>query len=135
MDRHEIALNYDRYGRPIGQHRERGLTLQKKLSVNAEESLDEILEPLVDYMESDEPAPNPNNPMYWAWKQTVEAGGPHSHIFTLAFKRPYSDQQAIAALSDWATMMNRRIKGPRWKKKAHGLAGVAFAEEGVQIFV
>lgn len=128
MDRQEIALNYDRCGTPIGHHRKRCRTTRRQASARDDESLADILLPLENYLASDEPVPSPNNPTYLGWRQAVEAAGPYSHMFTLAFKRTYSDQQAIAALSDWATMMNRSIKGPRWKRNGTGLAGVAFAE-------
>ena len=128
MDRHETALNYDRYARPIGQHRERCRTISRKTPARDDESLAGIMGPLEEYLSSSEPIPSPTNPTYQAWREVVDTTGPYSHMFTLAFRRTYADQQAINALSDWATMMNRAIKGPRWKRNEAGLAGVAFAE-------
>ena len=128
MDRHETAPNYDRYARPIGQHRERCRTINRKAPARDDESLAGIMGPLEEYLSSGEPIPSPTNPTYQAWREVVDTAGPYSHMFTLAFRRTYADQQAISALSDWATMMNRSIKGPRWKRNEAGLAGVAFAE-------
>ena len=128
MDRNEIALNYDRHAIPIGQHRERCSTPRSKASARDDESLADILSPLEDYISSDESEPSAKNLIYRAWREVIERAGPYSHMFTLAFKRAYPDQQAIAALSDWTTMMNRSIKGPRWKRNGAGLAGTAFAE-------
>lgn len=128
MDRHETALNYNRYATPIGKHRERCWTISRKAPARDSSSLADILGPLEEYLSSGEPAPNPTNPTYQAWREVVDRSGPYSHMFTLAFRRTYADQQAISALSDWTTMMNRTIKGPRWKRNEAGLAGVAFAE-------
>lgn len=128
MDRHETALNYNRYATPMGQHRERCWPPRRKTSARDDDSLAEIMGPLEAYLSSDEPTPNNITPTFRAWKQTVDTAGPYSHMFTLAFRRTYADKQAISALSDWTTMMNRSIKGPRWKRNEAGLAGVAFAE-------
>lgn len=128
MDRHETALNYNRYATPIGQHRERCWTPRRKTSARDDDPLAGIFSALDEYLSSDAPIPSLNNPVYQGWRQAIEANGPHSHMFTLAFRRTYADKQAIAALSDWATMMNRSIRGPRWKRHGKGLAGIAFAE-------
>ena len=72
--------------------------------------------------------PKPSDPMYIAWRKTVDAVGPYSNLFTLSFRCAYSDAEAISALKGWCSMMNRCLKGPRWKLKGTGLVGTAFAE-------
>lgn len=128
MDKNETALNYNQYATPIGRHRQQTWPPPSKSSARDDEALADIFSSMDEYLSSDDHIPSPNNPIYQGWRQAVEANGPHSHMFTLAFRRTYADREAIAALSGWANMMSRSVRGPRWKAKMNGLAGVAFAE-------
>lgn len=128
MTTEEIALNYNRYGTVLGQSRERCKAVCNEGSSRDQNSVADIIENMEQYLSSDEPISDSQSAMYRAWRSTIESSGPHSHMFTMCFKRTYPDEQAIAALSDWAVMMNRAIKGPRWRRNKRGLQGVAFAE-------
>lgn len=90
--------------------------------------LADIYKDMDSYIEQAEGANAKGSGMYLAWRQVVEAKGPFSHLFTLCFIHPYSDEEAIGALRTWCSMMNRVVKGPRWKRKGSGFSGIAVAE-------
>ena len=62
------------------------------------------------------------------WIEFLGNSNQHSHFLTVSFRKAYTDAIAMEALRKLSRMMNRRTKGPRWKKKGDGLSGVVFAE-------
>jgi hypothetical protein len=69
--------------------------------------------------------------MYEPWKRTIASNGSNSHLWTLSFIHPYSDEAAIRGLAQWSKFVNRKIFGPRWKKQGNCIEGVVVAERHV----
>lgn len=128
MHPNEISLNYDRFGRQI--HRPRTLWDKPKRSLPDTEgpSMSDQLDHLFNRLADTQTTEPQLTSICAGWKTAIEQHGQHQSMFTLSFKRSYSDAECIGGLSQWGTMTNREIYGPRWKKNGIGLAGVAVAE-------
>lgn len=125
---YETIHNYNRYAAVVGKNRERHTVTHELEAVTEQTELADIQSQLSNHLDPEEPNQCTATPVYAAWRDLIGASGPYSHLFTLAFKHTYPDSEAISALVGWANMMNRKLRGPRWKIKEAGLTGVAFAE-------
>ena len=124
----ETALNYDRFGRPIKNDLSKTSRSRRPRSDSSEPSVSERIDQLLDRLPAIEHEFQLTDSKCSGWRTTLENNGPYGHMFTLAFKHPYSDIEAIAALAAWSGMFNREVYGPRWRKKTTGFSGASFAE-------
>lgn len=130
MKRFERTINYDRSGRQLSYVQDRINQSAEKQSRSRDgtANLSNTLDTLHECLGSTQTAESPTTQFFQAWKDTIERCGPFSHMFTIAFKQPYSDGEAMNAIRRWCSMMNRSIKGGRWKKKKNGIEGIVAAE-------
>ena len=128
MKRLERTINYDRSGRRIEYVYDRVNMTAESASQGHSVDESQILPTLHEYSESTNSRPRLTTQYFNAWRQTIEGAGPYGHMFTIAFKQPYTDVEAMNAIRAWCSMMNRSIKGSRWKRKGNGIEGIVAAE-------
>ena len=98
MNRFERSINYDRSGMQLSyaQDQRNVPTYKQSLSRDAISNAGDTLATLHECSGLTETAESPTTQFFQAWKDTIERCGPFSHMFTIAFKQPYSDGEAVS---------------------------------------